>query len=35
MFRKGVKVEGFPSPDRKVNVPVRSEVARVVSSKKK
>ncbi|EME45730.1 hypothetical protein DOTSEDRAFT_71430 [Dothistroma septosporum NZE10] len=29
LFRKGVKVDGFPQPGRKENVPVRSEVARV------
>ena len=29
LFRKGVKVDGFPQPGRKDNVPVRSEVARV------
>jgi len=27
LFRKGVKVEGFPQPGRKENVPVRSQVA--------
>jgi len=31
MFRKGVDVQGFPQPGRKVNVPVRSEVAVVRS----
>ncbi|KAF2859132.1 hypothetical protein K470DRAFT_219804 [Piedraia hortae CBS 480.64] len=29
LFRKHVKVDGFPSKDRKENVPVRSELARV------
>ncbi|KAF2773414.1 hypothetical protein EJ03DRAFT_265080 [Teratosphaeria nubilosa] len=27
LFRKGVKVEGFPQPERSPNVPVRSQVA--------
>lgn len=27
LFRKGVKVEGFPTTDREVNVPVRSQLA--------
>lgn len=31
MFRKDVKVEGFPQPGRKENVPVRSQVAVVKS----
>lgn len=31
LFRKGVKVEGFPQPGRKENVPVRSQVAVVKS----
>ena len=31
LFRKGVKVEGFPQPGRKENVPVRSQLATVKS----
>jgi phosphatidylserine decarboxylase len=31
LFRKGVKVEGFPEPGRQENVPVRSQVAVVKS----
>ena len=31
LFRKGVKVEGFPQPGRKENVPVRSQLAVVKS----
>lgn len=31
LFRKGVKVEGFPQPGREENVPVRSRLAEVVS----
>lgn len=31
VFRKGVKVDGFPSPGRQENVPVRSKVATVTS----
>ena len=30
LFRKGVDVQGFPQPGREQNVPVRSEVCRVV-----
>ncbi|MCJ1474949.1 hypothetical protein MMC13_003609 [Lambiella insularis] len=33
IFRKGVDVQGFPKPGKEHNVPVRSEVAHVVSSK--
>ena len=32
IFRKGVKVDGFPQPGRQENVPVRGKVAEVVSS---
>ncbi|KAJ9618418.1 hypothetical protein H2203_009014 [Taxawa tesnikishii (nom. ined.)] len=32
LFRKGVKVEGFPEPSRQKNVPVRSQVAVVKKS---
>lgn len=32
LFRKGVKVEGFPHPGRKENVPVRGHLATVKSS---
>lgn len=31
LFRKGVKVEGFPQPGRAENVPVRSQLATVTS----
>lgn len=31
LFRKHVKVDEFPQPGRKENVPVRSKVARVIS----
>lgn len=31
LFRKGVKVEGFPEPHPKENVPIRSALARVIS----
>jgi len=31
LFRKGVKLEGFPQPGAKNNVPIRSELAHVVS----
>jgi hypothetical protein len=34
MFRKGVNVTGFPDVNRSSNVPVRSELARVVKDKK-
>lgn len=30
LFRKGVKVEGFPEPGKENNVPVKSELCRVV-----
>ena len=32
LFRKGVTVEGFPTPDRGTNVPVRSQLAVVKGS---
>lgn len=31
LFRKGLKLEGFPQPGGEHNVPVRSELCRVVS----
>lgn len=33
LFRKGVKVDGFPEPGLKNNVPVRGELARVSRTK--
>lgn len=30
LFRKGVKLEGFPQPGRQENVPVRSHLATVI-----
>jgi phosphatidylserine decarboxylase len=31
LFRKGVKIEGFPPSGQKQNVPIRSALAKVVS----